>query len=88
MKQYDTIFLDRDGTLNPDPGYINNLSQFNFFDFTMEGIQNIIMDFTQFVHFNHAPANTGLVGNNAKSISVFTQYFEPFHGEIKKFKLA
>jgi len=39
MKQYDTIFLDRDGTLNPDPGYINDLSQFNFFDFTMEGLK-------------------------------------------------
>ena len=39
MKQYDTIFLDRDGTLNPDSGYINDLSQFNFFDFTMEGLK-------------------------------------------------
>ena len=34
MKKYDCIFLDRDGTLNPDPGYINSLSDFNFFKFT------------------------------------------------------
>lgn len=39
MKKYDTIFLDRDGTLNPDPGYINDLSQFDFYEFAFEGLQ-------------------------------------------------
>ena len=28
MKKFDCIFLDRDGTLNPDPGYINNISNY------------------------------------------------------------
>ena len=32
MKKYDCIFLDRDGTLNPDPGYISSINDFSFFD--------------------------------------------------------
>ncbi len=36
---YDMIFLDRDGTLNPDPGYIASLADFNFYDFTLEGLK-------------------------------------------------
>jgi len=41
MKQYDTIFLDRDGTLNPDPGYIKSLDQFEFYDFTFEALKKL-----------------------------------------------
>ena len=41
MEKYDTIFLDRDGTLNPDPGYINSLDQFNFFDFTISALKEM-----------------------------------------------
>ncbi|MBT6417202.1 MAG: HAD-IIIA family hydrolase [Candidatus Marinimicrobia bacterium] len=41
MKQYDTIFLDRDGTLNPDPGYINSIDQFEFYDFTMDALKQL-----------------------------------------------
>ena len=39
MKKYDCIFLDRDGTLNPDTGYINNVSDFNFYNFTMPALE-------------------------------------------------
>ncbi len=41
MIKYDTIFLDRDGTLNPDPGYIRNLEQFIFYPFTIEALSRM-----------------------------------------------
>mgnify|MGYP006079541509 CR=1 FL=1 len=41
MKKYDTIFLDRDGTLNPDPGYINSLDDYSFFDFTFDALRQL-----------------------------------------------
>ena len=37
-KRYDTIFLDRDGTLNPDPGYISKLSDFSFYNFAIPAL--------------------------------------------------
>lgn len=36
---YDTIFLDRDGTLNPDPGYIDSLEHYQFYDFTLKALR-------------------------------------------------
>ena len=41
MKKYDTIFLDRDGTLNPDPGYISSLKDFEFYDFTIDALKKM-----------------------------------------------
>ena len=38
MKRYDCIFLDRDGTINPDPGYIKTLDEFNFFSYTISAL--------------------------------------------------
>ena len=41
MKKYDTIFLDRDGTINFDPGYISSLDDFKFYDFTLKALKNL-----------------------------------------------
>ena len=32
MNIYDCIFLDRDGTINFDPGYIKNIDEFSFLE--------------------------------------------------------
>ena len=41
MKKYDCIFLDRDGTLNPDPGYINSLGDYSFYNFTIPALKKL-----------------------------------------------
>ena len=39
--KYDLIFLDRDGTLNPDPGYISSLDDFEFYPFTIDALKQL-----------------------------------------------
>ena len=39
MKNYECIFLDRDGTINHDPGYISQLEDFKLFDFTISALR-------------------------------------------------
>ena len=36
--RYDAIFIDRDGTLNPDPGYISSLKDFRLYSFTLDAL--------------------------------------------------
>mgnify|MGYP001191087535 CR=1 FL=1 len=38
-KKYDCIFLDRDGTINIDPGYISNVKNFKFYDYTFDALR-------------------------------------------------
>jgi D,D-heptose 1,7-bisphosphate phosphatase len=35
------IFLDRDGTLNPDPGYISSIKQFKFYPDTLTSLSTL-----------------------------------------------
>ena len=38
-KKYDCIFLDRDGTINIDPGYISDVNNFKFYDYVFDALQ-------------------------------------------------
>ena len=46
--KYDCIFLDRDGTLNPDRGYIDKLKDFKFYDFTFPALRLMAKKNNQF----------------------------------------
>ena len=62
MKKYDTIFLDRDGTLNFDPGYINSLNNFKFFDYTLKSLVNLKKVTNQFcIITNQSGVARGLI---------------------------
>ena len=38
-KKYDCIFLDRDGTINIDPGYISDVKDFKFYDYAFDALR-------------------------------------------------
>tara|TARA_Y100000996_G_scaffold400910_1_gene371340 strand:+ start:786 stop:1328 length:543 start_codon:yes stop_codon:yes gene_type:complete len=62
MKTYDCIFLDRDGTLNPDPGYINKIEKFAFYDFTIEALKKICKAGNRFcIVTNQSGINRGII---------------------------
>ena len=62
MKKYDCIFLDRDGTLNPDPGYISSLNDFIFYDFTLPALQQLAKTGNRFcIITNQSGISRGLI---------------------------
>ena len=62
MKKYNTIFLDRDGTLNPDPGYIASLAQFTFYDFTFPALRLLAEKGNRFcIVTNQSGVSRGLI---------------------------
>ena len=73
MIEYDCIFLDRDGTLNPDIGYINNLKDFEFYDFTIPALRLMSKNNNQFcIVTNQSGVKRGLISiQNLKTINSF-----------------
>ena len=73
MKKYDCIFLDRDGTLNPDPGYISNISDYNFYDFTLPALKMMSKNNNRFcIISNQSGVSRGLISiNNLNTINDF-----------------
>ena len=62
MKKFDCIFLDRDGTLNPDPGYINNIMDYNFYDFTLPALKMMSKNNNRFcIVTNQSGVDRGLI---------------------------
>ena len=61
-KLYDCIFLDRDGTLNPDSGYISKLNDFKLFEFTIPALKELSMHGNRFcIVTNQSGVARGLI---------------------------
>ena len=73
MKNYDCIFLDRDGTLNPDSGYISSINDFMFFDFTLSALSKIASSGNQFcIITNQSGVGRGLIKNeDLEAINIY-----------------
>ena len=76
MNNYNCIFLDRDGTLNSDPGYISSLDDFSFFDFTIQALKKIAESGNQFcIITNQSGISRGLIEHES---------LDEIHSFIKK----
>ena len=65
MKKYDTIFLDSDGTLNFDPGFVQNVEQFTFYDFTISALKLLSDNGNNFcIISNQSGVGRGLIDIN------------------------
>ncbi len=83
MKIYDCIFLDRDGTINPDPGYISSIENFKFFDYTIPALKNIANLGNRFcIVTNQSGVSRGLIRQDA--LDNIHNYIEQ---EFKKFEI-
>jgi len=61
-KTYDCIFLDRDGTINPDSGYISKLDDFKFFEFTIPALKELSLHGNRFcIVTNQSGVERGLI---------------------------
>ena len=66
MLKYNCIFLDRDGTLNPDSGYISSVTNFKLFDFTISSLRQIAEIGNRFcIVTNQSGLSRGLIQKEA-----------------------
>jgi len=62
MKKYDCIFLDRDGTINSDSGYISKIKDFKLYDFTIPALKKLARFGNKFcIITNQSGVNRGLI---------------------------
>lgn len=65
MIKYDAIFLDRDGTINFDPGFVQNVDQFNFYDFAIPALKLLSQNGNNFcIISNQSGVGRGLIDIN------------------------
>ena len=84
MKSYNCIFLDRDGTLNPDPGYIRGIDEFQFYSFTIKSLVKLARNKNRFcIVSNQSGISRGLITKeNLDEIHLYIK------NEFKKYSQA
>ena len=53
MKPIKAVFLDRDGTLNYDPGYVHKISDFKLIPGVVQGLK-LLQDYKLFIITNQS----------------------------------
>jgi len=62
MTNYDCIFLDRDGTINFNSGYISSINDFHLFDFAIPALKKIAKSGNRFcIVTNQSGVSRGLI---------------------------
>ena len=62
MKKYDCIFLDRDGTINFNSGYISTIKDFKLYEFTIPALKRLARLGNKFcIITNQSGVNRGLI---------------------------
>ncbi len=65
QKKYDCIFLDRDGTINIDPGYISDVKNFKFYDYSFDALRVLSKLSKDFIIItNQSGVSQGLIKKN------------------------
>ena len=73
MIKYDAIFLDRDGTINFDPGFVQNVDQFKFYDFAIPAMKILSQHGNNFcIISNQSGVGRGLINlNDLRDLNAF-----------------
>lgn len=64
MKKFPAIFLDRDGTIIQDNGYIDNLLDVEFFPYTFEALRLLQNHFLLFIITNQSGISKGFISES------------------------
>lgn len=95
MGRYPAIFLDRDGTIIEDKGYINDISLVEFFPNTISALNKLQDHFLLFIITNQSGISKGIVSESEvitvnkyienylrkKDISIYKTFFCPHKNE-------
>ena len=77
MKKYDCIFLDRDGTINFDPGYISTIEDFRLYDFTIPALKKLARLGNKFcIITNQSGVSRGLI-KKENLFLIHNKFYQP-----------
>ena len=76
---FDCIFLDRDGTINFDPGYISSVKDFKFYDYTFKALRLLRPLTKSFIIItNQSGVSRGII-KEKKLIEINSFIYSKFH---------
>lgn len=95
MAKHPAVFLDRDGTLVEDNGYIDDISLVDFYPYTIEALEKLQESFLLFIITNQSGISKGLLSEdkvikvnehienylNENGITIYKTFYCPHQNE-------